>query len=359
MKNSNKININIEKEDNNLNDYLYVWSELNCRPNKSTFHGFFQPDKFLNFLDGLNFNQISFFSDFIQNEETPIINQKIFGTIEENIFLSFTHLDKNHEDSMISDVYLIYEAQKNIRVEEILQELSEISMKEEEEIEVESKEKLFILGLSQNGFELDYLTNKKDFEDIEYFYQEDVLKKVKKTIKKINKEKKGLTIISGERGVGKTNLLSFISTKVEKKCLYIPSNLIESSISSPEFKNILKQNLTNSILIIDDAELYLSQIYSKSNLLINNLLQLVDGIQSDSLNLNIVLSLNCEVTEIDKTIIESNNIVEIIEVGKLSEIKVEELTEYLGKKNKIKSSSNLREVLRGKPENNKSELGFK
>jgi hypothetical protein len=69
--------------------------------------------------------------------------------------------------------------------------------------------------------------------------------------------------------------------------------------------------------------------------------------------------LNCEVTEIDKTILESNNIIDIIEVHKLSELKVEELTDYLGKKNKIKSSSNLREVLKGKTENNKSELGFK
>ena len=360
MKNTNKLNININKDDHNINDYLYAWSELGVRANKSAFHGYFQPEVFIGYIQELGFTEISTFVDYIPNSEVSIINQKCFGKIEENIFLSYTHLDKNHEDAMLSEVSFFFDSSKVERVNEILEEISEISIREDEEIiEETNSENLFMLGLSQNGFDLEYLDRNENFEDIEYYYEEEILKKVKKTIKKIKQEKKGLTIISGERGCGKTNLLSYISSKVKKNCIYIPSNLVETSVSSTDFIKFVKQNISSSILLIDDLELYLSQIYSKSNLFTNNLLQIVDGLQSDSLNLHIIVSANCSLSEIDKTLLESNNITEIIEIGKLSESKIEELNDFLGKKNKIKSSLKLSDVLKDKYNKNVTELGFK
>lgn len=360
MKNTNKLNININKDDHNINDYLYVWSELGVRPNKSAFHGYFQPEVFIGYIQELEFTEISTFVDYIPNSEVSIINQKCFGKIEENIFLSYTHLDKNHEDAMLSEVSFFFDSSKVERVNEILEEISEISIKEDEEIiEETNSENLFMLGLSQNGFDLEYLDRNENFEDIEYYYEEEILKKVKKTIKKIKQEKKGLTIISGERGCGKTNLLSYISSKVKKNCIYIPSNLVETSVSSTDFIKFAKQNISSSVMLIDDLELYLSKIYSKSNLFTNNLLQIVDGLQSDSLNIHIIVSVNCSISEIDKTLLESNNITEIIEIGKLSESKIEELNDFLGKKNKIKSNLKLSDVLKGGYSKNDTELGFK
>lgn len=349
-----KMNINIEKDDHNLNDYLIAWSELNSRPNKTTFHGFFEIEKFKNFLTEINFIEVTNFVDYIPSEETPVINEKHFGSIEYEIYLTFTYLDKNHDDGMVSDISFFYNNNKKQKVEEFLYLLSEISQKEELEIGEEiSKENLFILNLSQNGFELESLKTKNDFEDIEYYYEDDVLKKIKKVVKSIKKEVKGLTIISGERGLGKTTLLNFISSKLDKKCIFIPCNLIENSINNYEFRRFLKQN-ANSVILLDDIELYLSQIYSKSNLFTNNLLQLVDGLQADSLNLNIVISLNCNVSEIDKTVLDSSSILDIIEVKKLSNEKFEELSDYLGKNKSVKSNISPLKNNKGK-----AELGFK
>lgn len=359
MKNINKINITIDKDDSNVNDYLIAWSELNNRPNKTTFHGFFETDKFKKFLDGFEFQEVNNFTDYIPNEETPVVNQRCFGIIEEDIYLAFTSLDKNHEDGMVTDINFFFNNNKKQKVEEILENLYELSNKEETELDEELvKENIFILHLSQNGFELETLKTRSDFEDIEYYYEDDILKKVKKTAKLIKKENKGLTIISGERGCGKTNLLSFISSKVDKKCIFIPCNLIENSINNCEFRRFLKQ-YPDSIILLDDIELYLSQIYSKSNLFTNNLLQLVDGLQSDSLNLNIILSMNCNLSEIDKTVLESNSIIDIIEVCKLSEEKLQELSEFLGKEGSLKSDTSLNNVLKGKKKKKTTELGFK
>lgn len=359
MKSKDKLNININTDDHISNDYLYVWDELNCRPNKSSFHGYFLPDTFYEYINSMDFVEINSFIDMIPSEEQALINQKYFGVIDSDIYLTFTHLDKEHENTTIGEVSFFYTSKRSEKIQEILEKLNSITLLQDEMIEIEgTKQNLFIINLTQNGFELESLDLNRNHEDIEFYYENETLKKIKKSIKSINSETKGISIILGERGCGKTNLLSYFSTKSDKKFLFLPSNAIESTLGNPEFRRFLKGH-KNSVLVIDDAELHFSQMYSKSTFFTNNLLQLVEGLYSDSLSLNVILSLNCLLLEIDKTITESNQISNIIEVGKLSVEKIEELCEFLDKKNKIKVPTKLVEVLKNtKSQINKTEFGF-
>ena len=359
MKSKEKINININTDDHASNDYLFAWSEFNCRPNKSSFHGYFLVEKFYEYINSLDFIEINSFIDFIPSEEQPLINQRYFGLIDTDIYLTFTHLDKEHENTTIGEVSFFYTTQKSEKILEILEKLSSITLLQDEIDETEdNKQNLFLINFSQTGFELEELELDKTHEDIEFFYESETLKKAKKAIKTINSEKKGITILVGERGCGKTNLLSYLSKKSEKKFLFLPCNSLENTLSNPEFRKFIKIN-KNSVLVIDDAELYFSQMYSKSTFFTNNLLQLVEGLHSDSLSLNIILSLNCNLQEVDKTLIESNQISNIIEIGKLGIEKIEELCEYLDKKNKTKYPSKLIDVLKNtKSQTNKNEFGF-
>ena len=355
----NNINLNINNDDNSLNDYIYCWSEFGAKPSKTVVHGYFKPEVFLEYLDKLSITQISNTVDVIPNEETPIVNENNFVSIDNQVFVSYTHLDRNHTDSIISEVCIFYLTQSIEQVNEMVNSLVDLTIASEETKDEELTNNLSLLSINQNGFELEYFELSKDFEDIEYYYEDETLKKVKKLAKNIKKEKKGLSIIAGERGCGKTNLVSYISTKVDKNFIFIPCNLIESSINNSEFRKFLKMN-SNSVLIIDDAELYFSQMYSKSTFYTNNLLQLIEGLHSDTLNLNVILSLNCSLVEIDEIIKNCNSVIDIIEVNSLSVSKTNDLCEFLGKKSKFQQPTKQIEVLKNKSNTNKTnELGFR
>jgi AAA+ ATPase superfamily predicted ATPase len=194
-----------------------------------------------------------------------------------------------------------------------------------------------------------------DYENIEYYFNDDIIKKANKISKSLKKTNKGLTIIHGERGVGKTTLVNYIVSNIDKIVIFIPCTMIESTINNPDFRNFIKR-YKNSVIVLDDSELYFGELYSKSNIFTNNLLQLVDGFQSDDLDLNIITVLNVDdIDDVDHILFDSNNLIDIVEIGKLKKEKAQELNKFLGSKVKIKNDVKLVDVL--KKRNFKVETG--
>jgi hypothetical protein len=136
--------------------------------------------------------------------------------------------------------------------------------------------------------------------------------------------------------------------------------MIEVTVNNPEFRSFIKR-YKNSVIVIDDSEIYFSELYSKSNIFTNNLLQLVDGVQSDSFDLNIIAILNVdEISLVDHNLFECNNLIDIIEVDELSKSKASELAKTLGSKTKIKGSTKVVDVIRKRNWLSPvSEIGFK
>jgi hypothetical protein len=131
------------------------------------------------------------------------------------------------------------------------------------------------------------------------------------------------------------------------------------SINNPEFRIFIKKH-PNSVVILDDCEIYFSDLYSKSNIFTNNLLQIIDGLDSDQLNINLLLVLNCDKEQdIDPHLLDSNNLLSILEVDYLEKNKVVELSKFLGKNKKVRESVKLVNVLKNKIRNiSDSEIGF-
>jgi SpoVK/Ycf46/Vps4 family AAA+-type ATPase len=174
-------------------------------------------------------------------------------------------------------------------------------------------------------------------------------------VKSIKSTEKGLNVIYGERGVGKTHLLAYITSLINKICIFIPSNMIDT-INTVEFKNIIKRH-KNSVIIIDDCEIFFSNTYTKSNLFTNNLLQMVDGISSDIDNTHIITILNTNhIKNIDPILLECNNLNQIIEVNRLNNDTVDSLCKHISKKNKFKKPR-LIDVLKNNEEKTKG-IGF-
>jgi putative ribosome biogenesis GTPase RsgA len=65
---------------------------------------------------------------------------------------------------------------------------------------------------------------------------------------KIKKSEKGLSVLWGERGTGKTSIINYLADKLDRIVIFIPNNLIEHTINNPDFmtkhyKNCRLQNL--------------------------------------------------------------------------------------------------------------------
>jgi ATP-dependent 26S proteasome regulatory subunit len=257
-------------------------------------------------------------------------------------------------------VAFYYPFDKTDKVDGLISELEGFQLSETE-TEFESDQNIFTISIGQSGLELEPIEQVDlDLENIDYYYDDGVMKQVNKLSKKIKKSNKGLSIIYGERGTGKTSLVHYMNQKIgDKKVIFIPSTFFDSTINHPDFRNFLKKH-RNSIILLDDCEIYFNELYSKSNIFTNNLLQLVDGFDSDQLGINLILILNCEKeSEIDPHLIESNNLLDIVKISKLDKIKIQELCKILEKKCKFKSDTKLIEVLKNKPHiSGDSDIGF-
>lgn len=355
MKKSN-LHITINKEDSNSNDFLYCWDYFSKKPSKTSLITSFSVEDFYNFLKKNDFSIVSTLREIYPIEDNSIVNKKIFSKNVEDVFISYTEYDIESDESIINEVYLYH---KEDNIEKLLSDLHDISDKLDDNAET-TDINYKVLSLGSNGLELNDLDlGIYDDENIELYYNDDIIKRKNKLQRLIQKNKKGISIIHGERGVGKTTLVKSIISSIEKKSVFVPTTLFETLINNTEFRTFLKIN-KDIVIILDDSELFFSEIYSKSNIFTNNLLQLVDGLDSDMFNLNIIVILNVEnIEEIDHILLECNNLLDVLHVNNLDNIKAKELSKYLGKKIKPKSGLKLIDIIRGKKSSEyKSEIGF-
>lgn len=350
------LNININKEDSELNDFLYCWDFYSTRPSKTSLISSFGIDKFYNFLDKNKFKTVSTLKEIYPIEDSAIVNRKIFSKNENDIFITYTEYDIESEESLINEVHLIH---KEERIEQLLEELYSISDKLDDVSDTkETNTKTLTIG--STGFEMNKLDlGNYDEDNIDLYYNDDIIKRKNKLQKSIQKNKNGISVIYGERGVGKTTLVKSIISSLKKTSLFISTTLFESTINNSEFRTFLKLN-KELVLILDDSELFFSEIYSKSNIFTNNLLQLVDGLDSNMHDVQIIVVLNVQsIDQIDHTLLESNNLNDILEIKELDHSKVRELSKHLGKKVKPKNSMKLVDILKGKKGlESKSDIGF-
>lgn len=350
------LNININRDENEINDYLHCWSVFGSRPNKYVLHANYNVDSFIKYIGDSETSVV--FTEAIPAQDDVMINEKVLVKIDESIYLSYTHFDKLVDESVIGDVVFFYKSGSAEKLNEIISNLEQFHEGFDDEGD---STRMFSTIFTQNGFEVEPLVPMKlDFENIEMYFNDNVLKRTEKLIKNIRKSNKGLSLIYGQRGTGKTGLVGYMASCLEKPFVYIPSSMIEISINNPEFKNLLKR-FKNSVVVIDDSELYFSQFYTKSNVFTNNILQLIDGYQSDELNLNIIMVLNVDhLSEIDETILDCNNLIDVIEVDCLSKTKSLELAKSVGGKSKIKGPTKLIDVIRKREfSSQQDEIGFK
>ena len=349
------INLNINKDDSDINDFIYCWSKFDDRPNKITIHSSYIQHLFTDFISKHEVSR-TIFTEIIPLSDGDIINDKILIEIEEDIYLSYVVVDRKMESSIVSDLTFFYKSNSNLElIESLIEELKKCTI---EFYEDESSNLNTITIGSSNSIEIEPI----DLDDIndhfDCYYNEKTFKEVDKLIKKIKKSNKGLSVLWGERGTGKSSIINYIAKKLDRIVIFIPNNLIDHTINNPDFRKFLKK-YDKPILVIDDCEMLFNEFFNKSNIITNNLLQLIDGFLSNLINLNVITIFNVEdESEIDHTILDCNNLIDSVYFDYLTPDESKELSSILNYNKKYKSSTKLIDVIKKNNNIGNKKIGF-
>ena len=165
--------------------------------------------------------------------------------------------------------------------------------------------------------------------NIELNYGKDFVKVYDVFIKRLNNEDdKGIILLHGDPGTGKTTFLKYLTKFIkEKEILFIPPAMAET-LSDPSIIPFLMER-RNSILIIEDAERVISDRESNGSPVgVSNLLNLTDGILGDCLNIQVIATFNMAREKIDKALLRKGR---LIGEWDFKPLNIENSTKLLGK----------------------------
>lgn len=351
-KNDLNLNLNINKDDSQLNDFLFCWKEFSKRPNKITIHSNYSTKLFKEFVDE-KVIESNTFTEIIPDEDEMIINDKILAKISNEIYLAYIVIDRELDTSLVSDIVFYYKSEESLpEIQKIVDGINKcmIDFCEEE------SQNLNTLSLTSTGLEIEPISIDCDFDNFDLYFNSKTVKSLNKSIKKIKKSDRGLVILSGERGVGKTSSIKYIADNLDRIVVFIPNSLIEHTINNSDFRKFLRK-YTKPVLILDDCEMIFNDYFSKSNMIVNNLLQIVDGLIYDDVTIITIFNIDDD-SEIDHTLLDCNNLIESIEFDYLSSEEAEELSKHIGSSKKFKSDVKMIDVVKKRNTNKDKHIGF-
>ena len=226
------------------------------------------------------------------------------------------------------------------------QEIIKQMIKEIEDMCIVHKEKSTVQLLVKDNGDLDL----RSFEihkpniDLKMNYDDEWNDKHNYLINQLNmKEKKGIVLLHGQPGTGKTmyirHLISLLSEK--RTVIYLPNQLIDS-LTDPSFIPLLS-DYSGSIIIIEDAD---EAIRSRKTggASVDKLLNLADGILSDFLGIQFICTFNCPITTIDDALLRKGRLIFRHEFDKLPIKKAQSLSDHLGFNTIIDKAMTLAEI---------------
>ncbi len=183
-------------------------------------------------------------------------------------------------------------------------------------------------------------------------------------IKDINiKGKSGIYIFNGEPGGGKTTYIKYLLTQIKKEVIYIPSHMTQI-LSDPDFIGFIENN-KDCVLVIEDADNFIKSREDEYNTTpaISNLLNIGDGILGSCFNIDIILTFNTDIKNIDTALLRKGRLKYRHEFKKLTISDSQRLIDKLKINYKVTEDMTLAEIYNINDENGnikkvRNKIGF-
>ncbi|MFB2588707.1 AAA family ATPase [Acinetobacter sp. c1-l78] len=181
--------------------------------------------------------------------------------------------------------------------------------------------------------------------DLHTMYNDDFLPVHQKIKHELTHGNKGLVLLHGVAGSGKTNYIKWLTAQVpEKNFIFVPNNLI-GALATPEFMGMLIDN-KNSVLVLEDCENYIAERVGggNSNDVVSTILNIADGILSDVLECQFICTFNADLMDIDHALLRQGRLIAEYQFNALSEEKANQYLASVGKDLQVDSPKTLAEI---------------
>lgn len=160
-------------------------------------------------------------------------------------------------------------------------------------------------------------------------YNDDIKEVAKHIDYTLRNKNKGIVLLHGEMGTGKTSYLrTLMNMEIDKKIIYVPPDMA-SMLASPDIISFLESECNDSIIIIEDAENVLQTREAGGNQAVSNMLNTSDGILGDILKIQFVCTFNSSLEMIDPALRRPGRLIAEYEFKKLSVDKAKALIDKL------------------------------
>ena len=220
--------------------------------------------------------------------------------------------------------YILHDGKQN----DMLEAVTALARQYKEKLRKKPLE-INLIVQNKNGMELKAMEIKRTKLDVNLFYEDD-FKMVDAVIRKrlSNNKDKGIILLHGLPGTGKTTYLRYLIGKIKKRVMFLSPN-VAANLMDPDFIEILIDN-PNTVVVIEDAESIIMDRRNSNDSSVSNLLNISDGLLADFLNVQLICTFNSSLTLIDNALMRKGRLIAKYEFGKLSIAKAQKLSDHLG-----------------------------